>query len=147
VRLVGAENPMPAHGDALHVRTIIENLLRNAILYSDQPAEVQVRIGKNRDQVEVDIEDHGRGIPQVEQTALFQRFARVEDGAALPIGGAGLGLFIARWLARAIGGELELVRSEPGKGSLFQLRLPSSPTPAFKAGSVRSRKAAVKTEA
>ncbi len=146
VRLIGAENAMSARGDAQHVRTIIENLLRNAILYSDQAAEVQVRFAKNRDQIEVAIEDHGRGIPEAERDGLFQRFARVEDGGAMSTGGAGLGLYIARWLARAVGGELELIRSEPGQGSLFQLRLPSAPAPALNARPARSRKAAVITQ-
>jgi len=72
----------------------------------------------------VDVHDRGSGIPREEQRLIFEKFGRATGGGAKP--GTGLGLFIARSIAEAHGGTLE-VRSVHGQGSTFTLELPAGP--------------------
>ncbi len=102
---------------------ILDNLLNNAIAYTDGPARVDLTITSTNQDVLIEIEDNGRGIPADQQAAVFDAFVRVEEAGADPGIGAGLGLYIARRLAENIRGDLSLVRSAPGMGSVFRLRL------------------------
>ena len=70
--------------------------------------------------------DRGRGIPREELDRIFEKFHRVEDPMTMTTGGTGLGLYIARELTRAMGGELEAA-SAPRRGSTFTVRLPLAP--------------------
>jgi K+-sensing histidine kinase KdpD len=67
--------------------------------------------------------DRGRGIPREELDRIFEKFHRVEDPMTMTTGGTGLGLYIARELTRAMGGEIEAA-SAPRRGSTFTIRLP-----------------------
>jgi signal transduction histidine kinase len=69
------------------------------------------------------VADRGRGIPREELDRVFEKFHRVEDPMTMTTGGTGLGLYIARELARAMGGEIE-ASSAPRRGSTFTVRLP-----------------------
>ena len=75
------------------------------------------------------VADQGIGIPQTEQGKLFQRFYRVDSSLRRSTQGAGLGLFLCRAIVEAHGGRIE-VESEPGKGTVFIIRLPLSNDPA-----------------
>ena len=111
-----------ASADRDHVARILDNLLNNALTYSDGPACVTVEL-RPRDPVEVAVCDLGQGIPADQHELVFERFHRVE-GIASGNGGLGLGLSISRELAQLNGGALELELSVPGHGSVFVLRLP-----------------------
>lgn len=103
----------------------LSNLIGNAGKYSPDDAPIQVMFGREPGHASavVSVIDHGRGIPAGELERVFERFYRVEDPMTMTTGGSGLGLFISRELARAMGGDIS-VQSELGKGSTFRLRLP-----------------------
>jgi two-component system phosphate regulon sensor histidine kinase PhoR len=71
------------------------------------------------------VQDTGIGIPASEQARIFERFYRVDKARSRELGGTGLGLAIVKHLTQAFGGEVS-VSSEPGQGSIFQVRLPAS---------------------
>jgi len=120
--------PVEALGNPEHTSRILDNLINNAIAYRNGAPHVEVRVSFGDDYVEVDVEDDGRGIPPSHHSAVFDEFVRVDDGAeSAP--GSGLGLYIGRRLAESMGGKLLLVRSAPGEGSVFRLRLNRSGVP------------------
>ena len=104
------------------------NLLDNAIKYSPPGARVTVRLRAGADAFRVEVEDTGPGIPTELQSQIFDRFVRADVARSHEeqtlTSGAGLGLSIARWIADAHGGTLELARSD-ARGSLFVLSLPA----------------------
>jgi signal transduction histidine kinase len=96
-------------------------LLDNAVKYTPEGGKVTVRVREGDGQVELEVSDTGVGIPAVEVPLIFERFYRAD--LSRTTGGAGLGLSIARQIAEAHGGTIE-VSSEPGEGSTFTLLLP-----------------------
>jgi signal transduction histidine kinase len=84
---------------------------------------VIVRLTKREDFAQVSVQDRGEGIAIDDQDRVFERFYRVDTGLTQTAGGFGLGLFIARRLAEAMGGGLVL-SSRPGEGSTFSVSLP-----------------------
>ena len=116
-------DPLPAvRGDRDRLRQLLLNLLSNAAKYTVTGDEIHVRAAAEDGTVVVSVEDHGPGIAPEEQRLVFEKFGRVNSGGRSKPG-AGLGLFIARSIAEAHGGSLE-VRSEPGAGATFTFRLP-----------------------
>lgn len=111
-----------ALGDVVFFEEVLSNLITNAIKYSPVDQQIMISVGSTADGVEVQVRDHGPGIPASEQERIFERFARLGDVTTRTIGGSGLGLYIARQLATAMGGSLE-VSSVVGEGSTFTLRL------------------------
>ena len=112
------EAVIPAHGDRRGVIQILVNLLGNAVRHSPPGTTVTIELQKSAATGEVSIADQGKGIDKADQERIFEKFERLENG-----GGAGLGLAIARRLARSMGGEVSLV-SAPGEGARFTLSLP-----------------------
>lgn len=111
-----------ANVDNDHLREIIANLVENAIKYT--PAgDVVVDVTGDNDHIVVSIADSGIGIPKEDQAHLFQKFYRVDNSATREIGGTGLGLYLCRKLAEAMGGRIWL-ESELQKGSTFYLEIP-----------------------
>jgi PAS domain S-box-containing protein len=109
-------------GDEVWVEQILSNLLSNATKYSPADMPIEVAVTGSHDAIELSVTDRGPGIPEHEMERIFERFKRLGDHMTRSQGGTGLGLYIARQLARAIGGELS-VRSTAGKGATFTLRL------------------------
>lgn len=97
------------------------NLLDNAIKFDPVGGEIRLRLHSEPDRVLVSISDNGPGIPQEQQSAIFERFYQA-DGSHKSEGN-GLGLALARRIVRMCEGEIS-VRSEPGKGSCFMVNLP-----------------------
>ena len=115
------QRPLPTvRGDGVRLRQVVSNLIDNAVKYSDAGAEVEVEVATLNSDMLVRVRDHGPGIPRDQQRLIFEKFGRVR-GSSKP--GSGLGLFIARSIAEAHGGSVE-VRSVPGEGSTFTLSLP-----------------------
>jgi len=108
--------------DAAKVRHILSGLLSNAIKFTDQ-GEIRVRLEERGGEVFVDVEDAGVGIAPEHHERIFEPFWQVEPTRTRSRDGTGLGLSVARRLARLLGGDV-LVRSAPGVGSTFTLRLP-----------------------
>jgi signal transduction histidine kinase len=116
-RTVKAEPVIHTDGD--RVLQIVSNLLGNAFAWTPDGGKVQLTLAAGNGTVSVSVADSGPGISREERERIFRPFYS-RDG-----GGTGLGLPIARGLARALGGELRL-QSELGHGSRFELRLPAS---------------------
>jgi signal transduction histidine kinase len=102
---------------------VLVNLVDNAVKYSPEGELVEVRATAVNGRVVVDVTDHGNGIAPADQRLVFEKFGRVAGTSAKP--GTGLGLYIARAIAEAHGGKLE-VTSAPGMGATFTLSLPVS---------------------
>ena len=121
------ERDLPFRGDASLLRRLLLNLLDNAIKYTPSGGAVHVRVAREADHYVVSVSDTGAGVPLEARDRLFDRFYRASRAreAGDQVQGAGLGLAIARWIAEAHGGRLEL--SDTGKGgSTFELALPAS---------------------
>ncbi|HEY3142334.1 MAG TPA: ATP-binding protein [Acidimicrobiales bacterium] len=121
-------------GDRRQLVSAMANLLDNAVKYSDADSvvEVQARLvreGEAPDDgdgwVEVEVRDHGIGIPQRDLERIFERFYRVDRARSRETGGTGLGLAIVRHVASNHRGEVR-VESREGEGSRFVLRLPAT---------------------
>jgi signal transduction histidine kinase len=122
VRADVADAVPPVRGDRERLRQVVTNLIDNAIKYSPSGDEVEVSVRPENGSVRVTVSDHGPGIPQDQQRLIFEKFGRADVGGnSKP--GTGLGLFIARSIAEAHGGSLE-VRSRPAAGAAFVLTLP-----------------------
>ena len=125
VKVVAAvRGPLPSvRGDGERLRQVIGNLVDNAVKYSLSGSEVRVAAYSHGDRVFVDVSDRGPGIAPEHQGLIFEKFGRAStDGAGKP--GTGLGLFIARSIAEAHGGTLD-VQSAPDRGATFTLALPA----------------------
>src|SRR6266699_3311889 len=124
------ENIGPLNADSMRLKQILLNLLSNACKFTKEGA-VALRVRKvanGRDWVELAVADSGIGMTAEQQAKLFQDFTQADSLTARRYGGTGLGLAISRKLARMMGGDVT-VTSEPGKGSVFTVRLPGGATP------------------
>jgi two-component system, NtrC family, sensor kinase len=113
--------------DPMRLRQILLNLLSNACKFTKQ-GEVKLRVKKvvnGRNWIEIAVADTGIGMTPEQQAKLFEEFTQADSSTARQYGGTGLGLAITRKLARMMGGDVTLT-SEPGKGSVFTVRLPGS---------------------
>ncbi len=114
-----------ACADRSAVEQVLTNLLDNALKYTDSPGRIDVVIEAKDDELEVSIQDTGRGIPPEDQARIFERFYRVDTARSRALGGTGLGLSIVKHLVQSMGGVVGL-ESAPGKGSRFSFTLPHS---------------------
>jgi signal transduction histidine kinase len=108
-------------GDSERLRQVLANLVENAVKYSPAGESVDVLATASNGRVQVAVTDRGPGIPTDEHGLIFEKFGRATSGRGVP--GSGLGLFIARSIAEAHGGSLE-VQSIPEHGATFTLTLP-----------------------
>jgi signal transduction histidine kinase len=112
----------PIRGDRARLRQVLGNLIDNAVKYSPEGGEVRVSAAAANGAVRIAVRDAGPGIPDDQQLRIFEKFGRAEvDGGSKP--GTGLGLFIARSIAEAHGGSLD-VSSGAEPGSTFTVTLP-----------------------
>jgi signal transduction histidine kinase len=115
--------PLPVvRGDRDRLRQVMTNLLDNAVKYSPAGGEVEVEALAENGRISIEVRDRGPGIASEHHSLIFEKFGRVPGEHAKP--GTGLGLFIARSIAEAHGGSLE-VRTREGEGTAFALELPA----------------------
>ncbi len=112
-------------GDVLRLEIIIANLLDNAIKYSPKGGDVTAQLSMSGEVAVLRVQDHGIGIAPEDMKRLFVRFSRVSNLKDVP--GTGLGLYLARELARLHKGEIAAT-STPGEGTEFVLSLPVEPS-------------------
>lgn len=115
------DDKMPATGEFRRVLQVLLNLLGNAIRYSPDNSQIWIRVDREGDRAMVTVADQGQGISSDQQAVVFEKFERL---GRTDSGGSGLGLYIARRLARAMDGDLT-VDSAPGQGARFTLSLPA----------------------
>ena len=121
------ENVGALNADSMRLKQILLNLLSNACKFTKE-GEVALRVRRvadGRDWVELAVADTGIGLTAEQQARLFQEFTQADSLTARRYGGTGLGLALSRKLARMMGGDVTMT-SEPGKGSVFTVRLPGS---------------------
>jgi signal transduction histidine kinase len=107
------------------IRQVLGNLLDNAAKHAPDRAPIRVQAGRVGALAVLAVEDGGPGVPPAERERIFERFTQLDSGATRLASGVGLGLYIARQLANAQGGELLLADpTPPGQGARFELRLP-----------------------
>ena len=107
--------------DRERLRQMITNMIDNAVKYSPAGAAVDVSAFAENGRITVEVRDRGPGVAPEHQSLIFEKFGRISGEHAKP--GTGLGLFIARSIAQAHGGSLE-VHSVPAEGATFALVLP-----------------------
>lgn len=118
------EIDMPmVHADPDKITIILQNLLENAIKYSNPEGSVTVTIIPTVDTVAISVQDEGIGIPPEAQKHIFDKFFRADNAKELKKEGTGLGLFTAKRIAEKHGGSLTF-ESEAGKGTTFFVQLP-----------------------
>jgi signal transduction histidine kinase len=123
------ENLGTLTADSMRLKQILLNLLSNACKFTKE-GEVALRVRRvadGRDWVELAVADTGIGLTAEQRAKLFQEFTQADSLTARRYGGTGLGLALSRKLARMMGGDVT-VTSEPGKGSVFTVRLPAAQT-------------------
>ncbi|HWH17048.1 MAG TPA: HAMP domain-containing sensor histidine kinase [Allosphingosinicella sp.] len=112
---------LPATGEYRRLLQILTNLIANAIRYSPENGVVRLTAARPEGFVAVTVADDGKGIAEADCERIFEKFERVDPTEP---GGTGLGLYIARRLARAMGGDISC-ESAPGEGARFTLTLPA----------------------
>jgi signal transduction histidine kinase len=115
--------PYPVHADADAVGQVLVNLLSNAEKYCGPGRAITLHSRREGDAVLVSVQDRGPGVPKGEEQRIFEAFHRAHDSLASGIQGTGLGLTLARNIARDHGGDIGYEHREGG-GSTFTLRLP-----------------------
>jgi signal transduction histidine kinase len=108
-------------GEEKRLRQVLLNLVTNAYKYSPEPDPILVRVTCDDEHARLEVVDHGPGIPAVERDHVFERFARLENGAGRP--GVGLGLYIVNIISHNHGGTAR-VEETPGGGATFVMELP-----------------------
>jgi CheY-like chemotaxis protein/nitrogen-specific signal transduction histidine kinase len=133
-------------GDPVRLRAALENLVDNAVKFTEHGAvKLEARVdrgGRGRVKFVVVVTDSGIGIARAEIKRLFRPFAQASAAIARRYGGAGLGLAVVRVLARLMGGDLD-VASTPGRGSRFRFSAVLPLAPAEAAANVRERQSVV----
>ena len=104
------------------LKNILYNLITNAIKYSPEEKNIDIRVNVEESIFEIEIQDQGIGIPEDEQAQLFERFFRAKN--ATNIQGTGLGLSIVKKYVELLKGSIAFT-SEYGKGSIFRLTIPN----------------------
>jgi histidine kinase len=128
VTITVADGPaLPVHVDVDRVLQVLTNLLGNALTYTPSGGTVEVVPARGTDIVSVAVHDDGVGIAPADLELVFERFFRV-SGLDRPPGGSGIGLTVARGIARAHDGDIRATSPGVGQGSTFTLVLPLTPS-------------------
>jgi signal transduction histidine kinase len=110
-------------GDASSLRRLFLILIDNAVKYTAPNGQIEVSLQQHNGYAVAEVSDTGIGIAETDLPNVFERFYRADKARTRESGGVGLGLSIGRWIAEVHAGTIE-VHSSPGRGSIFQIRLP-----------------------
>jgi two-component system phosphate regulon sensor histidine kinase PhoR len=117
----GAEGELPVRGNVESLRMVFNNLLKNAVAYTEPGGRVEMEFEAGEDSCAVRVRDTGVGMAPEHVARIFERFYRVDRSRSREGGGTGLGLSIVKHLVQVMGGRVT-VRSELGEGSVFTVR-------------------------
>jgi len=123
LHLNGPLSEVNFNGDDELLKRMLLNLLDNAVKYTAPGGDVSVALSTQNGSARIVVTDSGIGIPSADQPRIFDRFYRVDKARSRALGGAGLGLSIAKWIVEAHGGTIS-VESMPNQGSEFIVELP-----------------------
>jgi signal transduction histidine kinase len=123
-----APAPLTVLGDPERLATAVDNLLQNAVKFSEGPPRIEVSGNRENGQVRLVVRDHGIGIPAADRPRLFEKFYRVSNTELHNVAGTGIGLYLVRQVIEGHGGKVE-VDSQPGEGSAFEIQLPAVAEP------------------
>jgi signal transduction histidine kinase len=121
---IEAAGPLLVRVDPLAISRILGNLLDNAAAYSPQGAAMWLSASRDGLHAVLAVQDHGPGIPVADRDRIFERYTRLNSPTTSSAGGLGLGLYIARRLATANRGQLQVTDPPESRGARFELRLP-----------------------
>jgi len=124
-----ASSPLTVLGDPERLGTAVDNLLQNAVKFSEGPPRIEVSGSRENGKVHLVVKDHGLGIPTAAQARLFEKFYRVDSPQLHNVAGTGIGLYLVRQVIEGHGGRVD-VDSHPGEGSAFEIALPAVAEPA-----------------
>ena len=120
------QNLLEVDTDETKVHQVVSNFVDNALKYAPDGSSITIGGRVDGDYVVMSVADEGPGIPDIEQARIFDRFYQIDQSSTRAAGGTGLGLYICRKLAEAIGGDVRLERSDEN-GSVFALWIPLTP--------------------
>ncbi|OWK46537.1 sensor histidine kinase [Fimbriiglobus ruber] len=124
VALGGCPPTLAVWADEEALAQILDNLVDNAIKYTPRAGRVTVRWEATAEQVSVEVDDTGIGIPERDVPRVFERFYRVDKARSREMGGTGLGLAIVKHMAQTMNGSVRVAASEVNKGTTFRVCLP-----------------------
>ncbi len=116
-------SPIEVMADAEGIRTLLDNLVDNALNYTGPQGQIIVRCYSDRENGVIEVADTGIGIAPDHQSRIFERFYRIDRARSREMGGTGLGLAIVKHLVQLFGGQITL-KSRLGQGSTFTIRIP-----------------------
>ena len=120
----GLTGPVPLEGDASQLKKVVYNLLSNAFKFSDrEEGQVWIKLSQQDDEIQLEFEDNGIGIPTEQLHRIFDRFTQVEGSATRRYEGTGIGLALVKEIVTLHGGRIQ-VESKAGEGSTFTISLP-----------------------
>lgn len=122
------EPPLYAELDEPRFKMILDNLLSNAKKYTPEKGNINIRVVKTSNNMFIHIKDSGSGIAKKDQARLFAKFSRIDNPKNIDIEGSGLGLYLAKYLAKLHNGDI-LVKSKLNYGSTFTIKIPVSEPP------------------
>jgi len=128
------QQPAWVKGDSDLLRQVVQNLTTNAVKFNQPGGTIAIHLVNRNGLVSLAVSNSGPGIPPEDRRRVFERFYRVEKSRSRRVDGAGLGLSLAREIARAHGGELTLTETTPGL-TTFLLNLPAAERPVSPSGS------------
>ena len=121
IRFESPARPVPVSLDPGRFNHVLDNLLMNALKYSD--GEVLVRVSHGEENASIAVTDRGIGIPKEELGEVFTRFGRASNARRKGVSGSGVGLYVSRKIVEVHGGSISVASAE-GRGSTFTISLP-----------------------
>lgn len=110
--------------DERRLSQVLDNLMSNALRYSDEGTSVLVTVGRSQGLGVISVRDHGQGLGAEDRSRIFERFYRVDPARSRALGGSGLGLAISKALVEHMGGAISVESEGRGHGSTFSVQLP-----------------------
>jgi PAS domain S-box-containing protein len=121
----------PVTGDPDKIGRVLINLVDNAVKYSPDGGRIDVDVRRAGSHVRFAVIDRGLGVPPAEQRRVFEKFYRLDPNMNRGVGGTGLGLYICRELVRRMDGRIWVESKGPGRGSTFNVELPTAAEATF----------------